>query len=241
VHVTLPASRSLLLLLLLLFLLGEVSRELRRVVKVLPATAKLFLLLLLRVAWVQRTRIERKLVRKDGYEYNFECDTCDYGTDHSGRMKAHKEMHAGVRYHRPQCTHASTTRSSLQVNIRTIREERKDFECPVCHKEFGLASHLKNHREAVQEGVRHECPVADCDKSYSERGTCVKHIRLEHGGDSSLAPIRRSLSRSRRLKNDECSTAGHYGAELHCVFLFLRLLDYSPTTHIQTHQLPTSQ
>jgi KRAB domain-containing zinc finger protein len=132
-------------------------------------------------------------VRKEGYDYEFECDVCDYGTDDSGNMKRHEEMHAGVRYHCPQCTHASTTRYNLQKHIRTIHEERKDFECPVCHKEFGEAGSLKVHRESVHEGVRYECPMADCDKSYAYKGRCVSHIRLEHGKNSSFTPIRRTL------------------------------------------------
>jgi uncharacterized Zn-finger protein len=140
-----------------------------------------------------RSRVGRNFVRKEGYEYRFDCDTCDYGTDHSSRMKRHKDMHAGVRYHCPECTHASTTRSSLQVHIRTVHEERKDFKCPVCNKKFGHAKSLKGHRESVHEGVRHECPVTDCDKSYTQRGHCVNHIRREHGGDLSLVPIRRTL------------------------------------------------
>jgi uncharacterized Zn-finger protein len=139
------------------------------------------------------SRVGPKFVRKEGYEYRFECGMCDYGTDHSTSMKRHKDMHAGVRYDCPQCTHASATRGNLQVHIRTIHEERKDLECPVCHKEFAHAQSLKVHRESVHEGVRHECPVTDCDKSYSTKGHCVKHIRLEHNGDPSLVPIRRTL------------------------------------------------
>jgi uncharacterized Zn-finger protein len=139
------------------------------------------------------TRRKSTFVRKEGYEYRFDCDNCDYGTEHSGRMKTHEDMHAGVRYHCPQCTHASTTRGDLQVHIRTVHEECKDFECPVCHNAFVRASDLKKHRESVHEGVRYECPVTDCDKSYTVRGLCITHIRLEHGGDSLLIPIRRTL------------------------------------------------
>jgi hypothetical protein len=139
-----------------------------------------------------RSRVGRNFVRKEGYEYRFECDSCDYGTDHSTSMKRHKDMHAGVRYHCPECTHTSTTRSTFQVHIRTVHEERKDFECPVCNKGFTQASHLNVHRESVHEGVRHECPVTDCGKSYSTKGHCVNHIRREHDGDPLLFPIRRT-------------------------------------------------
>jgi uncharacterized Zn-finger protein len=132
-------------------------------------------------------------VRKEGYEYRLECDVCDYGTDHSNHMKRHEDVHAGVRYHCPKCTHQSTTRRHLQIHISTVHDKRRDFECPECHKGFGQAGHLKQHRESVHEGVRHECPVAECDKSYTMKGNCVIHIRLDHGGDSSLVPIRRSL------------------------------------------------
>jgi KRAB domain-containing zinc finger protein len=139
------------------------------------------------------SRRKSQFVRKEGHEYRFECDVCDYGTDQSGRMKIHDEMHAGVRYHCPNCAHASTAKTDLQRHIRTVHEKRKDFECPVCHKEFTQASGLKTHREAVHEGVRHECPVAECDKSYTMKGKCVNHIRLEHDSNSSLIPIRRTI------------------------------------------------
>jgi KRAB domain-containing zinc finger protein len=139
------------------------------------------------------SRRKSRFVRKEGHVYKFECDVCDYGTDHSRSMKHHKDVHAGVRYHCPQCAHASTTRGGLQKHIRAIHEERKDFECPVCHKGFGAADTLKKHRESVHEGVRYECPVPECNKSYARRGKCVSHIRLEHGENSSLTPIRRTL------------------------------------------------
>jgi hypothetical protein len=96
-----------------------------------------------------------KFVRKEGYDYRFECDLYDYGTDCTDAMKKHEEMHAGVRYHCPKCTHASTVTSNLQTHISTVHEELKEFECPLCHKGFGHASTVKTNRESVHEGVRH--------------------------------------------------------------------------------------
>jgi uncharacterized Zn-finger protein len=118
---------------------------------------------------------------------------CDYGTDASRTMKRHEDVHAGVCYHCPHCAHQSPRRSSLQLHIRTVHDKRKDFECPECHKGFATAFDLKKHREAVHEYVRHECPVVECDKSYTMRASCVDHIRLEHGSKSSLVPIRRTI------------------------------------------------
>jgi uncharacterized Zn-finger protein len=110
----------------------------------------------------------RKFVRKEGYTYKFECGACDYGTDKSNTMKRHKDkQHAAAR--------------------------SKGFQCLVCHKEFISPRSLKTHQESVHEGVRYECPMAECGgKSYSTKGDCVRHVRLEHDGDPTVVPIRRS-------------------------------------------------
>jgi uncharacterized Zn-finger protein len=135
-----------------------------------------------------------RFVRKEGYEYRFECDVCDYGTDNSTSIKRHEENHAGVRYLCPTCSREFTENGSLQQHVRNVHDMRKDFECPECLLMFGEASDLKKHRESVHEYVRHECPMAECDKSYTSRGACVTHIRTEHGGDpSALTPIRRTI------------------------------------------------
>jgi hypothetical protein len=93
---------------------------------------------------------QRGFVRKEGYEYAFECGTCDYGNDRPGLTKRHQDNHAGVRYHCSKCTHQSTRMSDLQVHIRTIHEERKDFECPVCHKRFSQASNLNTENQCMR-------------------------------------------------------------------------------------------
>jgi hypothetical protein len=140
------------------------------------------------------TSHKSRFVRKEGYEYKFECDQCDYGTDHSGSMKRHTVNHAGIRYPCPQCTYQSASKRNLQRHIRTVHEKRKDFECSVCHKKFGQAGSLQRHQEAVHAFVRYECPVDDCGRSYTSRSQCVTHIRLKHGSaPPSLAPIRTAL------------------------------------------------
>jgi hypothetical protein len=103
-------------------------------------------------------------VRKKGHVYRFQCGLCDYGTD------------AGI--------------SLMQVHIRAVHEKKKDFECPVCEKGYGQSGDLKRHRESVHEGVRHECPMAKCDKHYAKKTGCVDHIKNKHGGKSSLVPVR---------------------------------------------------
>jgi hypothetical protein len=130
----------------------------------------------------------RSFVRKDNYVYRFECNLCSYGTDHSGTMKQHKDMHAGVRFQCPSCPHRSTSKKDLQRHIRTIHEKRKDFKCPVCDKGFAHAGNLKVHRESVHEGVRYLCP--GCNQTYGQRGRCLNHIRLKHGQHPEMLPVR---------------------------------------------------
>jgi hypothetical protein len=85
--------------------------------------------------------------------------------------------------------------SNLRRHQQAIHEQRRDFVCAVCHKEFAQAGSLKVHVESMHEGVRYVCPVNDCDKSYRSKGGCTEHIRNMHGNDSSsLVPIRRTLA-----------------------------------------------
>jgi transcription elongation factor Elf1 len=84
----------------------------------------------------------RRFTRKESYEYRFECGVCDYGTDKSSSMEVHEEMHAGVRYHCPNCIHKQEIRLTFQMRIRTIHETHKDFKCPMCYKKFSQAGGL---------------------------------------------------------------------------------------------------
>jgi hypothetical protein len=100
--------------------------------------------------------------------YTFECILCEYGNDYSN--------------------------TALQIHIRTVHEKRRDFECTVCHREFSQSGQLKIHRESVHEGVRYECPVAECDEKYIRKHGCIRHIHRKHrsGVCESLVPIRTS-------------------------------------------------
>lgn len=54
-------------------------------------------------------------------------------------------------------------------------------ECDMCDYGTDVSGSLKIHKDA-HEGVRYECPVTDCVKSYAQKPQCSKHIKNKHGG-----------------------------------------------------------
>ncbi|GIQ90567.1 hypothetical protein KIPB_013406, partial [Kipferlia bialata] len=61
--------------------------------------------------------------------------------------------------------------------------------CPHCTKGFKERGHLKVHIESVHLGIRWQCPC--CDRVYSGRKHCVRHMKKHHPGDvKANCPIR---------------------------------------------------
>jgi uncharacterized C2H2 Zn-finger protein len=78
-----------------------------------------------------------------------------------------------------ECGQCFGQNSDLKKHIRTIHEQRKDFQCPTCHMTFGHSSTLARHIRTVHEQRRDfKCPR--CDKTFCANQALQKHIRTQH-------------------------------------------------------------
>merc|ERR1719412_1232752 len=55
---------------------------------------------------------------------------------------------------------------------------KKDKYCAVCVKTFYSAEKLRQHIEAIHEGLKHKCP--HCHEEFSYKNKLNKHIRNRH-------------------------------------------------------------
>ncbi len=64
----------------------------------------------------------------------------------------------------------------LNVHIKTVHENQRNFECPVCKKSFGRKDTLNTHNKIVHENQRNfECPI--CKKSFGQKCDLDKHMK----------------------------------------------------------------
>ena len=59
-----------------------------------------------------------------------------------------------------------------------MHEQLKLFACEDCDQIFKKMNHLKVHKEAVHEGIKHHCE--NCTKSFSTKSHLHRHIRKNH-------------------------------------------------------------
>ena len=76
--------------------------------------------------------------KKDG---KYECNYCDYKSNHSGHVRIHQESkHEGVRHECDLCDYKATTNSHLR------RHQRKMHTCNQCDLKAGLKSQIVEHQ-----------------------------------------------------------------------------------------------
>ena len=94
-----------------------------------------------------------------------------------------------VRHRRSLASPISTSGTSVshfEAPMEELLAERKDFDkCSHCEQEFkrgqdqkrNFRRHFKTH---FQEPVLFECPVEDCDRTYTSQFNCDRHFGQKH-------------------------------------------------------------
>ncbi|KAL1115202.1 hypothetical protein AAG570_007233 [Ranatra chinensis] len=108
-------------------------------------------------------------------EKPFQCDQCDYKTDHRMNFKYHKMRHSGEKPFRcDQCDYGTVWKSHLN-NHRKTHSSEKPFQCDQCDFKTSQRTHLKHHK------MRHsgERPfVCDqCDYGTVTKASLNFHMR----------------------------------------------------------------
>ncbi len=76
-------------------------------------------------------------------------------------------------------------------------EEKMEFECKACHKEFIHAQALKIHMDARhgkgKKTKEHSCPVRDCPFESNNKGNCRTHFMRVHCSKETGEILERNL------------------------------------------------
>ena len=81
------------------------------------------------------------------------------------------------------CEFTCSQKQNLKQHISAlhysgVHEQLKLFACEDCDQIFKKMNHLKVHKEAVHDGIKHYCE--NCTKSFSTKSHLHRHIRKNH-------------------------------------------------------------
>lgn len=75
----------------------------------------------------------------------------------------------------PQQSARSRSRSK-----KTINDEKKIHECPLCHMKFQRPEHVKRHMLSHSSEKPFECPESGCNKRFNRNDNLKQHLRNIH-------------------------------------------------------------
>lgn len=107
------------------------------------------------------------------------CDVCGRQFSILVGLKNHMRTHTGQKpYACDVCGRAFARDDTLRFHKTTVHTDERSYQCKVCARPFARYKTLKIHMN-VHDGKRFSCPF--CDKSYSQKNDCRRHVRAQHG------------------------------------------------------------
>jgi len=114
----------------------------------------------------------------------YECEQCDYKTNHSSDMHNHiKCKHDGVKYPCQQCGYQATQPSNLMRHIKSIHDGVK-YPCQQCDYQAAELSVLSRHIDSKHRGIKYPCQ--QCDYQATRKNYLQQHIQSKHAGFKSV-------------------------------------------------------
>ena len=109
----------------------------------------------------------------------YACNKCNYETENTGHLKAHKRRHTGEKPYRcEQCDKTFSRSSSLKIHKRTHTGE-KPYRCEQCDQAFAQVGHLQSHKRTHTGEKPYQCE--QCDQAFAQAHQLQSHKRTHTG------------------------------------------------------------
>ena len=102
------------------------------------------------------------------------CGFCDKKFRNTSELREHQNaVHKGIKYPCKQCNTELTTRSSLNLHVRSVHERIRNHECTLCGSKFRSESDLKVHDDSIHRNIRYPCD--QCDYKATQKSSLKTH------------------------------------------------------------------
>ena len=118
---------------------------------------------------------------------SYSCDQCKKHFTKAFNLQQHiNGVHLKIKAFKCEyenCEFSCSQKQNLKQHISAlhysgVHEQLKLFACEDCDQIFKKMNHLKVHKEAVHDGIKHYCE--NCTKSFSTKSHLHRHIRKNH-------------------------------------------------------------
>ncbi|KAL7304393.1 hypothetical protein TKK_0003192 [Trichogramma kaykai] len=112
----------------------------------------------------------------------FQCNVCGKMFKNRGQLYAHhRSVHGPIKYIYGLCGHVLKKISTLNLHLKGIHSNEKNFTCPVenCSRSFTTKHVLSQHHKYVHQPKSHQCN--ECSKKFGSKSHLTHHKKNVHG------------------------------------------------------------